>query len=49
MEMDNMPSHDKVNEFGLKLGELLGMELLYERSDSRVVLLGNDKKDCKIH
>jgi tRNA wybutosine-synthesizing protein 1 len=49
MEMDNMPSHEKVKEFGIKLGGILGLELLMERTDSRVVLLGKDKKDCKIH
>jgi tRNA wybutosine-synthesizing protein 1 len=49
MEMDNMPSHDKVREFGIKLASNLGLELLMQRSDSRVVLLGKDIKDCKIH
>jgi tRNA wybutosine-synthesizing protein 1 len=49
MEMDNMPSHDKVKEFGKRLAAILGYELLAERSDSRVVLLGKDKRVCKIH
>lgn len=49
MEMDNMPSHDKVRKFGMKLGSITGLELLLERADSRVVLLGKDIKDCKIH
>jgi tRNA wybutosine-synthesizing protein 1 len=49
MEMENMPSHEKVKDFGLKLGEILGYEMLAERTDSRVVLLGKNNKDCKIH
>jgi tRNA wybutosine-synthesizing protein 1 len=48
MEMANMPSHEKVREFGEKLGSILGYELLSERSDSRVVLLGNDIDSCII-
>jgi tRNA wybutosine-synthesizing protein 1 len=40
MSMSNMPSHASVREFAQRLGGLLGMCLLKERSDSRVVLLG---------
>lgn len=46
MSMDNMPSHHSVKEFGLRLGDLLGMCLLKERPDSRVVLLG--KADAQV-
>jgi tRNA wybutosine-synthesizing protein 1 len=49
MEMANMPSHEKVKEFSEKLASILGYELLAERSDSRVLLLSNNKKNCKIH
>jgi wyosine [tRNA(Phe)-imidazoG37] synthetase (radical SAM superfamily) len=35
-----MPSHQSVKLFGQKLGEQLGMCVLKERSDSRVVLVG---------
>ncbi len=49
MTMDNMPSHEKVKQFGEKLGSLLGYEVLKEREDSRVVLLGKDIKKCKIN
>jgi len=49
MEMDNMPSHDKVRKFGMKLCSITGLELLMERADSRVVLMGKDIKDRKIH
>ena len=41
MSIDNMPSHARVTEFGLKLAGLLGIELLKEKPDSRVVLLGD--------
>ena len=40
MSIDNMPSHQSVKLFGQKLGEQLGMCVLKERSDSRVVLVG---------
>lgn len=48
MTMDNMPSHEKVRKFGNRLGFLLGYQVLMEREDSRVVLLGENIKDCKI-
>jgi len=48
MNMDNMPSHGKVKDFGERLGSLLGFEILMEREDSRVVLLGKDLKGCRI-
>jgi len=40
LSIDNMPSHATVTEFGRKLGEELGLALLKEKADSRVVLLG---------
>ncbi len=48
MSMDNMPSHEKVRVFGERLGSLLGYEVLMERKDSRVVLLGKDIDGCRI-
>lgn len=48
MSMDNMPSHEKVRGFGERLGSLLGYEVLMEREDSRVLLLGKDLKGCRI-
>ncbi|UCE37153.1 MAG: 4-demethylwyosine synthase TYW1 [Thermoplasmata archaeon] len=48
MAMENMPSHEKVKVFGKQLGTLLGVKILMEREDSRVVLLGEDIKRCKI-
>jgi tRNA wybutosine-synthesizing protein 1 len=43
MKIDNMPSHEKVKVFSNKLKELMGYELLDEREESRVVLLGDGK------
>ena len=44
MTIANMPSHEKVYDFGEKLADKLGYNLLMEKKDSRVVLLGKDKK-----
>jgi tRNA wybutosine-synthesizing protein 1 len=49
MSMDNMPSHDEVRGFGESLGSILGLDILLERTDSRVVLLGDDLKKCRIN
>ncbi len=48
MTLDNMPSHEKVKKFSEKLGDHLGYDLLMERSDSRVILLGENPKKCRI-
>lgn len=44
MTISNMPSHNKVREFGKALAESLGYELTMERIDSRVVLLSKQPK-----
>ena len=44
MTISNMPSHNKVQEFGKALAESLGYELKMERTDSRVVLLSKQSK-----
>lgn len=44
MNLANMPSHENVKDFGLKLSEKMGYELSMEKSDSRVVLLSKKKK-----
>lgn len=36
----NMPSHEEILQFSKELGELVGMEILNEKPDSRVTLLG---------
>ena len=40
LSITNMPSFDKIRQFSSDLGELVDMEILKERKDSRVVLLG---------
>lgn len=40
MTIDNMPSPAMIREFSERLGRSLGMEVLKERKDSRVALLG---------
>jgi tRNA wybutosine-synthesizing protein 1 len=48
MTISNMPSHKSVKEFGDILAEKLGYELIMEKPDSRVVLLGRDARKRKI-
>ena len=48
MNLSNMPSHENVKNFGKKLAESLGYNLLMEKSDSRVVLLSENSKINKI-
>ena len=40
LSMANMPSFDEIREFSTELGKLVGMEVIKERADSRVILLG---------
>jgi len=46
MTMDNMPSHASVREFSNRIAEKLGLDIIGERTDSRVVLVG--KKGVKL-
>ncbi|UCE44789.1 MAG: 4-demethylwyosine synthase TYW1 [Methanobacteriota archaeon] len=48
MTMDNMPSHSKVREFSEKIAARLSIEVLAERKDSRVVLLGEKSSRLRI-
>ncbi len=48
MTIDNMPSHAMVSEFGSKIGDKLGLKLLMEKEDSRVVLLGEEGATVRI-
>jgi len=41
MHVDNMPSHESIKEFSSRLAERLGLNILGENEDSRVVLLGD--------
>lgn len=48
MTMDNMPSHSRVREFSERIAARLSMDLLMEREDSRVVLLGEKGSRLRI-
>jgi tRNA wybutosine-synthesizing protein 1 len=48
MTMDNMPSHASVSQFSAKLASLLSMEVLREREDSRVTLIGSRRTRLRI-
>lgn len=48
MTIDNMPSHSEVREFSQRLAEKLSVDLLAEREDSRVVLLGDKRTGLRI-
>ena len=49
MNLSNMPSHDGVRSFGEQLAIEMGYEIIMEKPDSRVILLGNypDKRLIK--
>lgn len=40
LSMDNMPSFEEIKGFAAQLGPLIGKEIINEKADSRVVLLG---------
>jgi tRNA wybutosine-synthesizing protein 1 len=48
LNIDNMPLHETVKDFGRKLASRLGYEKIDEKSDSRVVLLSSGKIPPKI-
>jgi tRNA wybutosine-synthesizing protein 1 len=48
MNRSNMPYHNNVHDFGIKLADRLGYELAMERSDSMAILLTRDPKITKI-
>ena len=48
MTMENMPSHLEVREFSRRLAEKLSMDVLKEREDSRVVLVGDSRSSLKV-
>lgn len=48
LTIDNMPSFEKIKEFGKKLSQELGYHYLSESRDSRVVLLSREKNLIKI-
>lgn len=48
LSIDNMPSFERIKEFGKKLSEELGYDYIDESRESRVVLLGKNKDRVKI-
>lgn len=43
MHMDNMPSQETVLQFSRSLADLMGKEVIAEKKDSRVALIGDEK------
>jgi len=48
MTADNMPSHSSVREFSARLADRLSLDILAEREDSRVVLVGKKGTRLKV-
>jgi len=48
MTIDNMPSHSLVREFSGRLADKLSLEVLREREDSRVVLVGDRQSELRV-
>ncbi len=48
MSIENMPRHEEVKEFALKIADVLGYKLIDEKKESRVVLLMEKDFDGRI-
>ncbi|MCK5547553.1 MAG: 4-demethylwyosine synthase TYW1 [Thermoplasmata archaeon] len=48
MKIENMPSHQNVKDFSSRLSKLTGYDVLDERKESRVVLLGDRSRERMI-
>lgn len=48
LSLTNMPSFEEIRDFSIQLGDIVGMKLIKERPDSRVVLLGREDIDTDI-
>lgn len=48
MTIENMPSHSSVREFSARLAEKMSLDILREREDSRVVLIGRKGSKMRI-
>jgi len=48
MTIENMPPHSSVREFSKRLAERLSREVLCEREDSRVVLVGDRREKIRV-
>lgn len=48
LSLSNMPSHQTISEFSKRIATRLGLEVLDEKSDSRVTLIGEEGTDPRI-
>lgn len=48
LSMSCMPSFDEIRDFSRSLGERVGMEIIKERADSRVILLGHPGEETDV-
>ena len=48
LSYDKMPKHNEIVDFSEKLAKETGLKILDEKVESRVVLLGRDRKDMRI-
>lgn len=48
MTIDNMPSHELIKEFARKEASLLDLDVIDEKEDSRVCLIGEEGMDTKL-
>jgi wyosine [tRNA(Phe)-imidazoG37] synthetase (radical SAM superfamily) len=48
MSRSNMPFHNSVHDFGSKLADHLGYELIMERSDSMAILLAKNSNVIRV-
>lgn len=48
LTLDSMPSFEEIKSFSAELGEKVGMEILKEKKDSRVVLLGHEGLETNV-
>ena len=48
LSMACMPSFEEIKDFSRQLGDRIGMELIKERADSRVVLLGHPGEETDV-
>lgn len=48
LSMSCMPSFDEIRDFSAQLGQRVGMEIIKERADSRVVLLGHRGEETDV-
>jgi len=48
LSLDSMPSFHEIMDFSKQLGSILGMDIIKEREDSRVLLLGRSDMDLNV-